>query len=110
MAKFNPNQICQFLEDIPFDSDISGASDYSCGDEEWVPQRDCDEHDSDANIPANNDVGPDGDGGGDALDRDLPDLDFSDIPTTPTTSVVPLEKRHRICPNVAADIYQYCFT
>ena len=99
----NPNQIRQFLEDVPSDSDISGASDDSRGDEDWVPLRDRDEPDSDPDDPADNDVGPDGDGGGDALDRDLADLDVSDIPSTPTTSAEPLEKRPRIRPNVAAD-------
>ena len=91
----NPNQIHQFLEDVLSDSDISGASDDSRGDEDWVLHRDRDEPDSDPDDPADDDVGPDGDGGGDALDRDLPDLDVSDIPSTPTTSAEPLEKSPR---------------
>ena len=100
LAKLNPNQIRQFLEDVPSDSDISGASDNSRGDEDWVPLRDRDEPDSDPDDPADNDVGPDGDGGGDALDRDLADLDVSDIPSTPTTSAEPLHQKgsQLLCP------------
>ena len=100
LAKLNPNQIRQFLEDVPSDSDISGASDDSRGDEDWVPLRDRDEPDSDPDDPADNDVGPDGDGGGDALDRDLADLDVSDIPSTPTTSAEPLYQKgsQLLCP------------
>lgn len=88
-------QIRQALEEIPSDSDISGGSDDSDFDQNWEPPRDRDLPDSDDDHAEVDDVGPGGDAGGEPADEELPDLDASDVPTTPTTSVGPPKKKAR---------------
>ena len=89
-------QIRQALDCVPSDSDISGASDDSDGDETWLPARDRDEPESDDNDLVGDDVGPAGDVGGVAADEDLSDEELPDVLSTSSASAEPLQKRARI--------------
>ena len=96
MGLLTAAQIRQALECIPSDSDISGASNDSDGDENWLPARDRDQPESDDDDLAGEDVGPAGDIGGGAADDDLSDEELQGVPSTSSASAEPVQKRARI--------------
>ena len=96
MGLLTAAQIRQALECIPSDSDISGASNDSDGDENWLPARDRDQPESDGDDLAGEDVGPAGDIGGGAADDDLSDEELPGVPSTSSASAEPVQKRARI--------------
>ena len=96
MGLLTAAQIRQALECIPSDSDISGASNDSDGDENWLPARDRDQPESDDDDLAGEDVGPAGDIGGGAADDDLSDEELPGVPSTSSASAEPVQKRARI--------------
>ncbi len=86
-------EIKEALDDIPSDSDISGASDDSDVDETWLPKGQRDVPDSDDDAGNVGDGGQLSDGGGDVEDNQLPDLDNSYVPQPSSSSSEPPKKR-----------------
>jgi hypothetical protein len=81
-VRFTSEAILQALDDIPSDSDISGAEDDSFDDETYVPREEVDDREEDDDIPDLVDRGVEMDiveAGGGTDEEELPDLDVSAV-------------------------------
>jgi hypothetical protein len=91
---FNSEAILQALDEIPSDSDISGAEDDSFDDETYVPSEEVDDREEDDDIPDLVDRGVEVDivvAGRDTDEEELPDLDISVV----SNAAGPPAKRRR---------------
>lgn len=78
--KLSASQIQNYLDDIPSESDVSGADDDSVVDETWVPRGQRDDELSDMDDVSDSDGGPEEVGAGDSQDIGLPVQDDPDVP------------------------------